>query len=323
MAKFAYVFPGQGSQQVGMGRDLYENFSSARAVFDQADSILGFPISTLCFEGPEPELTCTVNAQPAVVAVSFACLEAFREVAPAALSAASFVAGHSVGEYTALVASGVVDFAAALELARRRGQLMYEAGLAKPGDMAAIIGMDQAQVAAVCEETGVWIANVNGPGQVVISGEVDHVKNAAQLAKSRGAKLVIPLAVSGAFHSPLMQQAVDGMSKALSGQRMQVPQIPIVGNVDAHLLDSAESVKAELLGQLCSGVQWLRSVEFLIDQGVSTFVEIGPGDVLSGLIENISPAVTTMNIGDAEAVQRLATRARESGLRAPAGVKVI
>jgi [acyl-carrier-protein] S-malonyltransferase len=300
--KTAYVFPGQGSQWVGMGRDLYQGFAAAKAVFEQADEALDFPLSQLCFDGPEDELLQTVNAQPAIVTVSFACLEAIRgssELEPA------FVAGHSLGEYTALAAAGVLDFATTVYLARERGRLMHEAGQITPGGMAAIIGLDEAALAEVCAESGARIANINCPGQIVISGAEENLLPAMDLAKARGAHRVIRLQVSGAFHTPLMQPAVDGMAEIIAKLSFNPPTIPIVGNTTAQPLTTAELVKEELLKQLCNCVQWQHSVEYMLDDGVSTFIELGPGRVLAGLIKRIDRGVNIVNIGDAEAVKNI------------------
>ena len=302
LAKAAYVFPGQGSQAVGMGQDLNHDFASAKDVFERADRALGFPISRLCFDGPEDELRQTVNAQPALVTISFACLEASRE-AGIDLPPPAFVAGHSLGEYTALAAAGVLDFDDAVSLARERGRLMHEAGQMTPGGMAAIIGLDEGPLAELCAETGARIANLNCPGQTVISGAEDSINRAVELAKDKGAHRAIPLQVSGAFHTPLMQPAVDGMAKAIAKLSFNDPATPIIGNTTAQSLTTAQAVQEELLNQLCNCVQWQRSVEYMIKSGVTTFIEIGPGRVLAGLIKRIDRDVKILNIGDAESVR--------------------
>jgi [acyl-carrier-protein] S-malonyltransferase len=299
--KLAYVFPGQGSQWVGMGRDLYQDFSTAKTVFDQADEALGFSLSRLCFDGPEDELRQTINAQPAIVTVSFACLEASREMGN--LPPASFVAGHSLGEYTALAAAEVLDFADAVYLARERGRLMHEAGQLTPGGMSAIIGLDEAPLAELCAEAGAKVANINCPGQIVISGAEENLNQAVELAKSRGAHRAIPLQVSGAFHTQLMQPAVDGMTEIMVKLEFKDPTTPIIGNTTAKPLTTAAAVKEELLNQLCNCVQWQRSVEYMVNQGVNTFIEIGPGRVLAGLIKRIDRGVKILNIGDAESAR--------------------
>ncbi len=303
--KVAYVFPGQGSQSVGMGLDLYENFDSAKAIFEQANEVLGLPLSRLCFEGPEEELELTINAQPALLTVSFACLKAIQDISGGSFPAPAFVAGHSLGEYTALVASGVLDFATTVYLARERGRLMREAGLKKSGGMVAIIGLDEASLSEVCSKTDTRIANFNSPGQLVISGAVENLPRASELAQARGANRIIPLKVSGAFHSPLMQTAREGLSEVIATFDFQDPTVPIIANTTAQPLTTAEQVKTELTEQLCNGVQWQRSIEYMINAGVSTFIEIGPGRVLSGLIKRINRDVSTRNIGDAETIKSL------------------
>ena len=304
-AKTAYVFPGQGAQSVGMGLDLYQNYDAAKAVFEQADKALGFSLSRLCFEGPEDELLQTVNAQPAIVTVSFACLEASRSL-DKGLPPADFVAGHSLGEYTVLAAAGVLDFVSTVYLARERERLMHQAGQIIPGGMAAVIGLDGEPLAEVCQQSDTRIANINCPGQIVISGAKDKLAKAVELAEERGAHRAIPLQVSGAFHTPLMQPAVDGMSEIIDTLKFSNPAVPIIGNTTALPLTTARAVKEELLNQLCNCVQWQRSVEYMLEKGVLNFIEIGPGRVLAGLIRRIDRGVKIFNIGDAEAVKNIA-----------------
>jgi len=307
--KAAYIFPGQGSQQVGMGKDLYDNYNSARILFKQADDILGFSLSRLCFEGPDDELRLTINAQPALVLVSIACLQAARETCGNSLPAPAFVAGHSLGEYTALATAGVLDFPNTLRLARERGRLMYEAGLERPGSMVAIMGLEEGLLSEVCRETDTCIANFNCPGQLVISGASENLDRAAEMAKSKGASRAIPLPVSGAFHTPLMQPAMEGLTRAVAELKFEKPSIPIIANVTAEPLTSGEEVKEELITQLCNGIQWQRSVEHMINNGVDTFIEIGPGKVLSGLVRRINRGVNTVNIGDIEAIRNISNKA--------------
>ncbi len=308
MTKVAWVFPGQGSQSVGMGRDLYDNFDSARAIFDEADEALGFPISRLCFEGPDDELRQTINAQPALLITSMACLQVAREICGMSLPPPAFVAGHSLGEYTALLVAGVFDFATAVRLARERGRLMHEAGQARAGSMAAIIGLDETLLADICRKSDTVIANINSPGQIVISGAAENIDRAMEMATATGASRVIPLQVSGAFHSPLMQPAVDGIIQYISTLAFQEPSIPVIGNTTAEPLTTAEAVKSELINQLSNPVQWQRTVEYIFKKGVPTFIEIGPGKVLTGLIRRINKEAKTINIGDLEAVRTLASQ---------------
>jgi [acyl-carrier-protein] S-malonyltransferase len=298
MTKTAWVFPGQGSQTVGMCRDLYDNVASARSIFEEADRVLGFPLSRLCFEGPEEELRQTVNAQPALVAAAFACLEAAREINGANFAAPTFTAGHSLGEYTALAAAGVFDFTTAVRLARERGRLMHEAGQKRAGGMAAIIGLEETKLAEICRQSETVIANINCPGQIVISGAIENLNKGMELAKAAGAYRVIPLQVSGAFHSSLMKPIIAEMSAIIGSMPFKDPIIPVIGNMTAAPLATAAAVKEELINQLTNPVLWQRSVEYMVTQGVDTFIEIGPGKVLTGLIRRINKDVTTRNIND-------------------------
>jgi [acyl-carrier-protein] S-malonyltransferase len=269
-----------------MGHDLYVNLPEARAVFEEADSILGFALSRLCFEGPEDVLRQTVNAQPAIMTVSVAYLRTNPQLQDRPKP--SFVAGHSLGEYTALVAAGTLSFADALRLARERGRLMQEAGNLTSGGMLAVIGLNEADVLSICEATGMEIANINCPGQIAISGPSQAIDKAAQLAKEKGAQRAIPLPVSGAFHSRLMRPAADGMAQAVANLQFRDAVIPIVANTTAQPMTAGTALKAELLNQLCHSVLWQKSVEWMISEGTLEFVEIGPGQVLTGLIKRIS-----------------------------------
>ena len=305
MSKAAYMFPGQGSQYVGMGMDVYSACSSARAVFERADGVLGFKLSRLCFEGPADELTLTVNAQPALLISSLAIVAALREAAPETLPDPTYMAGHSLGEYTALAAAGALDFDTAVHLAHERGRLMHEATRENLGTMAAIIGMAQEPLAEICAQTGAFIANLNCPGQIVISGTMDGMAQAMRLAKERGAKLAIRLPVSGAFHSPLMGSASRGLEPYILGADISAPVVPVIGNTTAQELTTVKMLRDELLDQVCHCVRWEDTIRHLLRQGVDTFIEIGPGDVLTGLVQRISPGAATMNIGDCKAIETL------------------
>jgi [acyl-carrier-protein] S-malonyltransferase len=306
-SKAAYVFPGQGSQAVGMGSDLYNRYPSAKEVFDEADTSLGFGLSRLCFEGPEEELTKTHNVQPAILVVSIACLKALDKAAIDRFPSPRFMAGHSLGEYTALVAAGALSLADAVLLVRERGRLMYEAGLKNPGSMLAVIGLDEQAVRDVCLETGSEISNINCPGQIVISGAVQALAEANKSAKTRGARAIIPLKVSGAFHSALMEPVIAEFSRIVSDVRFRSPDIPVVSNVTARPLADVDSIREELVKQLRNCIQWQESVEYMIRNTVTTFYEIGPGRVLSGLIRRISSELETFNMSGVEDMAQLAS----------------
>lgn len=308
----AFIFPGQGSQTVGMGRDVYEHSAAARAVFDEADATLGFALSALCFEGPDEQLTATENAQPALLTVSVALLAALGENSELSthsssfiLHPLSFVAGHSLGEYSALVAAGALDFSTALRLVRRRGELM---AAAREGAMAAIIGLDEAPLEEVCRAASeahgpVVIANYNSPGQLVISGTVVGVEHAIAEAKARGAKRALPLKVSAAFHSPLMQAAADGLAPMIDDANVRDAQIPVVSNVQAKPITSAAEIRAELVAQITAPVRWIASVQHMAAASVDMFVEIGPGSVLTGLVKRIAPEARLVNVNTFASVE--------------------
>jgi [acyl-carrier-protein] S-malonyltransferase len=301
--RVAHVFPGQGSQSVGMGHKLYQSSLKAREVFQEADEALQFSISRLCFEGPDEELRQTVNAQPAIMTASIACLKAASEVNHPIPPA--FVAGHSLGEYTALVAANVLDFTDAIRLVRERGRLMQKAGEIEPGGMAAVIGLDEVILREICRESGTEIANFNCSAQIVISGSKEALARAMELAKAADARRVIPLQVSGAFHSTLMKPTVEGMCEAISQINFRTPEVPIVVNSTAKPVTTAEGVKEELLRQLCNCVQWQPSVEYMLGEGISTFIEIGPGQVLSGLIKRISDKARVLNMSDLDTIKAI------------------
>ena len=305
-ASVAYLFPGQGAQFVGMGKDLYEEYASARQVFEEADQALGFSLSGLCFSGPEEDLRRTLNTQPAILATSYACLRVAQELGLLSQDEPpGFMAGHSLGEYTALAAAGVLSFGEAIRLVRERARLMDQAGTARPGSMAAVLGMDEQALEAVCQETGVEMANINSPGQIVISGAKDALAKAMELASARGARRVLPLEVSAAFHSRLMEPANEGIAKAVAGVTFQKAQVPIIANSTAQPVVTSEEVKEELLRQLCSPVRWQSSVEYMLEHGVTQFIEIGPGKVLTGLAKRINGDVKTVNLSDVPSLREL------------------
>lgn len=304
----AFLFPGQGSQFVGMGRGLIDQYPEARAIFDQADQILGVSLTRLCLDGPEDQLTDTVNAQPAILVTSIATLRVIEARAPHIKP--NFVAGHSLGEFSALVAAGSLSFEDAVRLVRERGRVMKAAGSAQPGAMAAILNLGRDVLDEVCKEasaaTGqpVQVANDNSPGQIVISGDVAALDKAMELAKARGAKRAIKLAVSIAAHSPLMQPAARSFRQTLAATKFGSMSTPAIGNVYARPLD-LEDVRDELEAQLTSPVRWTESIQYLAQQGVTTCIEVGPKDVLAGLVRRIDPTLTAMSVGDPTGIQLL------------------
>ncbi len=334
-AHIAFLFPGQGSQAVGMGADVFEASSAARRVFEAADEALDFPLSNLCFSGPEDALRETINAQPAIVTVSLALLAALQEVYSSMQSSSwsspltpSFTAGHSVGEYAALVASGALDMQDAIKLVRERGRLMHHEGTVCPGGMAAVIGMDEEQLQEVCREVTakssahpdanthvglgqVAVANYNAPGQIVISGEQSALNSAMELAKARGAKRVIPLAVSGAFHSPVMMPAARGLAGAIATTTVHDAAIPVIGNITAAPLTRADDIREEMAQQIASPVQWMRTIAYLAGAGVTTFIEIGPGQALTGMVKRIAKGVTTINVSNVADLEKAVSTLRE------------
>jgi [acyl-carrier-protein] S-malonyltransferase len=301
----AWVFPGQGSQAVGMGSDLYEQFPVARAIFDQADAILSMPLTDRCFTGPEAELMATENAQPALLTVSTALLRVVEDLAGAKLARPLAVAGHSLGEYSALVAGGALDFPTALRLVRRRGELMAQA---HEGSMAAVIGLAEETLEEICQKVStaigaVVVANYNAPDQLVISGSTLAVEQASLDAKERGAKRVLPLKVSAAFHSPLMIHAAEGMARELELAPVNDLNVPLIANVTAQELSRADEVRREAVAQVMAPVRWIASVQAMVAMGCTTFVEIGPGKVLTGLIRRIAPQAQTVTISTAADVR--------------------
>ncbi len=301
----AWVFPGQGSQYVGMARDLSEKFSSARLVLDAADSVLGFALSKLMFDGPETELTDTINAQPALLAHSIAALAALQQATNNALPEPALCAGHSMGEYSAFVAAGALDFADGIKLVRARGEAMKRAGAVRPGAMAAILGVDDATIQQICNDAGaVQVANFNAPGQIVISGEKEAIERAVEGAKKAGAKRAIVLAVSIAAHSELMRPAIEDFRAAVMMTPLRAPRVPVISNVTAQLMNEPNELRQEMLAQLTSSVQWVKSVEWMEAQGVTEFLELGAKDVLTGLNKRIAKMATTKPIGTVEQIEK-------------------
>lgn len=305
----AFVFPGQGAQTVGMGHEIAQHSPAARAIYALADQALGWSVSDLCFAGPEAQLTATENTQPALVATSLAVLAALAgdvdQIVPYTRQHAVAVAGHSLGEYSALVAAGSLSPAAAIQLVRQRGELM---AAATSGGMAAVIGLDDDSIDQICRSVStpsaaVVVANYNSPGQTVISGAVAALEAAGEALKAAGAKRVIPLKVSAAFHSPLMHDAAQALAAHVSRTTIVAPVIPVISNITAQPLRTPADIASELPAQVESAVRWVSTIQYLIADGVTHFVEIGAGNVLSGLIKRIAPDVTTTTITDVASLE--------------------
>ena len=315
MGKLAFVFPGQGSQNVGMGRELYENHPAAHRVFDQADAVLGFELSRICFEGPESELTLTTNAQPAILAASIA---AWRLIQAEGIRP-DVLAGHSLGEYSAVVAAGGLSFEDAVFAVRRRGELTQKAVPVGVGMMAAILGLSREAVAEVCVKAAegeiVELANINCPGQIVIAGHGGAVSRAVDEALLRGAKKAVRLDVSAPFHSSLMLPAQRGMREVLDKIEFSNLEIPLINNADVAVLTDAQGVRQGLVKQVVAPVRWQETVERMLAMGVETVVEIGPGRVLSGLVRRVDRSLVTYNIDDektlVQAVESLSGRRKD------------
>jgi len=289
-----------------MGADLFESSTAARETFQEADDSLGFPLSRVIFDGPAAELQNTVNSQPAIMTVSIAALRAWQEIQGHAAAKPKAVAGHSLGEYTSLVAADVIEFADAVRLVRKRGELMQQASVDRPGAMVAILGLNELAFSQICAETGVELANVNAENQIVISGDKIAVARAADLALARGARKVVPLPVSGAFHSSLMVKAETGLTEAMEAVQFKDPKMPIVANCDSRPLTTGGEIRQELVNGLCQCVQWKNSVRYMVDSGVSQFVEFGSGGVLAGLIKRIDRDVEVATVSDSASMRKLA-----------------
>src|SRR5580658_7159788 len=302
MSKTALLFAGQGAQAVGMGKDLAEKFPSAKAWFDRADAALGYDLAAICFHGPEAELTKTENAQPGIFLVSWVCFELLKEHAPHLKFDAA--AGLSLGEFTALTAAGAMSFEDGLRVVRQRGKFMQEACDVTKGGMAAVIGLDEAPTREACAEAGVVLANLNCPGQLVISGEAEKIAKACELAKAKGARKAIPLAVAGAYHSPLMASAQPKLAAELARAKLSPPGVPVISNVTAEA--SGPDIAAKLVEQVCAPVRWESSMRHLLAQGYTRFIELGPGTALSGFMKRIDKTARMLNVADVASLETTA-----------------
>src|SRR5437899_3308361 len=296
MSKTALLFAGQGAQVVGMGKDLAEKFPSAKVWFDRANAALGYDLAAICFSGPEAELTKTEHAQPGIFLVSWVAFQLLKEQVPSLEFQAA--AGLSLGEFTALTAAGAMGFEDGLRLVRQRGRFMQQACETTRGSMAAIIGLDEAPTREVCAQAGVVLANLNCPGQLVISGESDKINQACELAKAKGARRALPIAVAGAYHSPLMASAQPKLGAELAGITLKLPLVPVVSNVNALPHSDPDSIRSRLVEQVTSSVRWEESMRYLLGQGFTRFIELGPGTALSGFMKRINKDAKMFNVSD-------------------------
>jgi [acyl-carrier-protein] S-malonyltransferase len=322
MSKTALLFAGQGAQVVGMGKDLAEKFPSAKAWFDRANAALGYDLVGICFNGPEAELTKTENAQPGIFLVSWVAFQLLKEQVQRLKSKVQShgganttldvghgtldfqaTAGLSLGEFTALTAAGAMSFEDGLRVVRQRGKFMQEACDVTKGGMAAIIGLDEAPTREVCAEAGVVLANLNCPGQLVISGEAEKITKACELAKARGAKRALPLTVAGAYHSPLMASAQPKLAAELAKTKISAPMVPVISNVTAQPHGTTAEISAKLVEQVTSSVLWESSMRALLAQGFTRFIELGPGTALSGFMKRIDKSATMLNVADAASLE--------------------
>ena len=301
MSKTALLFAGQGAQAVGMGKDLAAQLPVAASLFERANEVLGYDLTRICHEGPEGELTKTENAQPGIYLVSWIAFELLRARMPGLAWHAT--AGLSLGEFTALAAAGSLSFEDGLRITRLRGRFMQEACEATRGGMAAVIGLDEEPTRQVCAEAGVELANLNCPGQLVISGEADRIQKACELAKARGAKRALPLTVAGAYHSLLMASAQGKLAAELAGITVRASSVPVVANVNALPHGDPSSIRELLVRQVCASVRWEASIRWLVAQGYTTFIELGPGKALTGFMKRIAPDVRILNVGDVASLE--------------------
>jgi [acyl-carrier-protein] S-malonyltransferase len=301
MSKTALVFAGQGAQVVGMGKDLAEQFPTAKRWFEQANQALGYDLASICFNGPEAELTKTENAQPGIFLVSWVAFELLKERAPALKFEAT--AGLSLGEFTALAAAGVMTFDDSIRVVRRRGRFMQEACEATKGGMAAIIGLDEATTREVCAQAGVELANLNCPGQIVISGPAEKMSAACELAKSKGAKRALPLNVAGAYHSVLMASAQPKLREALAKVPIAIPMVPVISNVTAQPHTAPPDIHQRLVDQVTSSVRWEESMRYLLANGFTRFIELGPSTALSGFMKRIDKNTQLLNVADVPSLE--------------------